>query len=97
MTSRTMFNRCWPGIQIVPAGSARAQMTARSRWRIEERERSADRRDATAVNQSGARQSADVLAPAAGAPYCFLSSRFRILPVPVFGKLSRNSTDWGHL
>src|SRR5260370_31238358 len=31
------------------------------------------------------------------AQYFFRSSFFRILPVPVFGRLGRNSTDRGHL
>src|SRR5271157_4833457 len=30
-------------------------------------------------------------------PYCFRSSRFITLPVPLLGKLSRNSTERGHL
>jgi LytTr DNA-binding domain len=34
---------------------------------------------------------------AARAPYSFRNSRFRILPVPVLGKLARKSTDCGHL
>ena len=50
-----------------------------------------------AVDYSGAPQSLDGPALTGAPPYRFRNSRFRILPVPVFGRLSRNSTDWGHL